>query len=669
MKIKFTVTLLFLSIFSFSIAQDFRFGKVSKEELLQKEHTLDPSANAAILYRETQTKFQLFQGSGWYMITEYYERVKIYNKEGFDWANITIDLHKKSDEDKLIGLKAYTYNLNSKGKVDNVKLSKDGILEQETSKYSSQIKITMPDVKEGSVVEYKYTIKSPFVYNIDQFRLQEKIPVNKVSVVFKTPEYYQFKIHQLGGIPYQINSSVQDRSMSVRTTVRDNSGMTGMKPRTQMHKITYKETTYEIDMESVPAINQVPYAVNVDNRTALQFEMISQNFDGCAIEIHTTSWEAVSESIYNIDAFGQELGYQNYFEKDIDAVLVNVANPEEKANKIFLYVLNKMEWNGSHSYLSTGVKTAYKKGSGNVADINLMLTAMLRYANLEANPVLVSSKSNGTPLFPSPNGFNYVLTAVELPQGTILLDATNKNAEFGVLKSDVINGNGLLIQEEGVSSSIALRSQTPAVKSSMLNVTIEPEFSVTGEARNRFTGNYAFQYRAKYKGLNDETQLKLLEENLNQTELFNHSFKNLEKLGQPVSLEYNFKSLEGVAEVAGKLYFSPMVFLATQENPFKSETREYPIDFGFPMKDRYIVNIALPEGYQVASIPENVIYSLGENLGSYKYQISQVENTLQLSVELAIDQSFFAAEEYGNVKKFFELLIAKENEKVVLVKV
>jgi hypothetical protein len=41
---------------------------------------------------------------------------------------------------------------------------------------------------------------------------------------------------------------------------------------------------------------------------------------------------------------------------------------------------------------------------------------------------------------------------------------------------------------------------------------------------------------------------------------------------------------------------------------------------------------------------------------------------LQLSVELSINKSFIAAEEYGNLKKFYELLIAKENEKVVLSK-
>ncbi len=670
MKTKITLTLLFLSIFSFSVAQDFRFGKVSEEELLQKEHPIDPTANAAILYRETKTEFQYSQGSGWYMVTDYFERVKIYNKEGFDWANISIDRYKGSSEDKLIGLRGYTYFLNAKGKVDKEKLGKDGIFDQETSKYLTQTKITMPDVKEGSVIEYKYTIESPFIYNIDEFRLQEEIPLDKVSVVFKSPEYFQYKTHQRGWIPYQVNSTVKDRSMSISITERDNARLTEMKSKTRIQQVKFKENAYEIEMESVPAMKKEPFAGNINNyTTALQFEMSYQDFNGSSIKTYSTTWEAVSKSIYDIEAFGQELNRQNYFEKDIDALLEGVSKPEEKAARIFLYVLTKMNWNGYYGYFSNdGVKAAYKRGSGNVADINLMLTAMLRYANLEANPVLVSTKSHGIPLFPTRNGFNYVITAVELPQGVILLDATNKDAEVGVLKSDIINGDGRLIKEGGISSWISLRSLVPAVKSSMLSMEIQPDLSVTGKSRNRYTGNYAFQYRTRYKNLSKEAQLKSLEKNLNQTELSAVEFENLNKLGQPVSLQYDFETLEGIEDVAGKLYFSPMLFLATEENPFKSETREYPIDFGFPMKDRYILNIALPEGYQVESLPENIVYDLGQNIGGYKYLISQMGNNLQLSVELSIDQSFISPEEYGNLKKFFELLVSKEKEKVVLIK-
>lgn len=658
--------IVFLLVVSDSFGQDYRFKKVSKEELLQKEHPVDSDANAAILYREVKTEFQYSEDSGWYLVTDYFERIKIYNKEGFDRANLTIDLYKGAGEDNLKGLRGYTYYIDSKGKMKSMKLQKEGIFTQETTKYLTQTKVTMPDLREGCIVEYKYTINSPFIFNIEEFRLQENIPVDKVSIVFRSPEYFQYKTHQRGWVPYNVETTTKERTMTISNTARDSD----MRMKTSMHDVNFKEQTHEINLDGVSALKEEPYAGNINNyTTALQFELSYVDIPGGGIKTYSTTWEDVSKSIYKVDSFGPELERSNYFAKDIDELLTGANSPQERVGRIFFYVLNKMNWNNYTGYYTNeGVRSAYKKGIGNVADINLMLVSMLRYANIEANPVLVSTKSHGMPLFPTINGFNYVIAAVEFPEGTLLLDATNKHADLGVLKPEIINGKGRVLRENGQSSWISLRSMISAVKSSMLSLEINSDLSLKGKANNRFTGNYAFQYRSIFKNLNNDAQRKKIEESTNQTELSHLKFENLNVLGEPVALEYNFESFDYIEEVAGKLYFSPLVFLANNENPFKPETREYPIDFGFPMKDRYIVNVTLPEGYVVESIPEDVVYNLGENTGSYRYLISQIGDRLQLSVEFSINQSFIAAEEYGNLKKFFELCIAKEKEKVVLSK-
>lgn len=662
------ITMCFLNI---SVAQDYRFGKVSKEELLQKEHPTDPSANAAVLYREVKTEFQYNQDSGWYMVTDYFERVKIYNKEGFDWANAEINLYKGEGEDKLLGLRGNTYYLDENGKVQDEKLRKDGIFEEETSKYLTQTKITMPAVREGAVIEYKYTINSPFIFNIDEFRFQETIPIEKVNMVFKTPEYFIYKTHQRGWVPYKVDKVTRERSITFRQTTRDLRPLSGSGiPETTTREVKFKEDTYSVDIDNVPALKEEAFVGNLNNyTTALQFEMSYIDFPGSPLKTYATNWEDVSKSIYRVDLFGAELERKNYFEKDLNNILQGVSSSEEKIGRIFSFVLNKMTWNGYNGYYTNeGVRDAYKKGSGNAADINLMLVAMLRHANLEANPVLVSTKSHGIPLFPTRNGFNYVIAGVQLPQGMLLLDATNKDAEIGVLKSSIQNWKGRVVKKDGTSSWVSLSSMIPAVKSTMIAAEITPDLMLTGKNQSRFTGNYAFKYRSDFKSLNEDAQRKKIEKDLTPAELANLEFENLASPGAPVSLKYDFEAMDLVEDVAGKLYFSPMVFLATEETPFKTETRLYPIDFGYPIKDRYIVTISLPEGYNVESLPENVVYNLGENQGTYRYLISQAGNKLQLSVEFAINQSYIAAEDYGNLKKFFELLIAKENEKVVLSK-
>lgn len=671
MKSTLLIVIAVLCFVGTSVAQNYKFGKVSKEELLQKEHPADPTADAAVLYRETKTEFQYTQDSGWYMVTDYFVRIKIYNKEGFDWANTTIDLYKGDGEDKLLGLKGYTYYLGADDKIEEVKLRNDGIFEEETTKFLTQTKITMPDVREGCIIEYKYTINSPFIFNIDEFRFQETIPVDKVKVAFTSPEYFVYKTHQRGWVPYKVDMETRERTMSYRQTEQMDTRTFGKSiPETYTREVKFKEDTYTVELENVPPLKEEAYVGSLNNyTTALQFEMSYIDIPGVPLKTYSTTWEDVSKSIYRIDIFGDELERKNYFEDDINNLISGVNKPEEKVGRIFSFVLNKMNWNGYNGiFTNEGVKNAYKKGSGNVGDINLMLVAMLRHANLEANPVLVSTKSHGVPLFPTRNGFNYVIAAVEFPQGILLLDATNKDAEIGVLKSNVLNWKGRIIKKDGSSGWVSLSSIVPAVKSAMVNAEIKPDLSVLGKVQNRFTGNYAFKYRSEYKSLNEEGQRKQIEKDVNQAELSNLHFENLTTLGEPVSLEYDFETMDAVEDVAGKLYFSPMIFMATKENPFLSDTRLYPIDFGYPMKNRYIVNIAIPEGYNVESLPENTVFNLGENTGSFRYLISQVGNKLQLSVEFSINKSFIAAEEYGNLKKFYELLISKENEKVVLSK-
>ena len=178
MKTNILTAITVLCFLNISVAQNYKFGKVSKEELIQKQHPTDPTADAAILYRETHANFDYSSDSGFYMVTDVFERIKIYNKEGFDWTTKEIDLYQgSSGKDEISGLKAYTYYLGANDKIEEIKLKNEGIFEEKTNKYIHKVRFTMPDVKEGCIIEFKYTIKSPFISNIDEFRFQETNPV------------------------------------------------------------------------------------------------------------------------------------------------------------------------------------------------------------------------------------------------------------------------------------------------------------------------------------------------------------------------------------------------------------------------------------------------------------------------------------------------------------
>lgn len=670
-----TITLLFvLSLVQTSFSQDFRFGKVSTEELSQKSHPLDPSANAAVLYREHRTNFEYSQEDGFYVMTEVFERIKIYNKEGFDWATKKVNLYQGGGSSKEIisGLKGYTYNLTSDGKIDEVKLRNDGIFDEEVSKYLEVTKFTMPSITEGSVIEYRYKVKSPFTQNIDEYRFQETIPVDRTYLRFATPEYLNYKTHQKGWLPIKIEKNGIDRTMNFRYTEAAITSNSSAVDRTRSTDITFREDIYEVTIVNAPALKEEKYVGNIDNYAAsLKFELSYTKFPGSPFQTFTATWEDVSKTVFESSSFGDELKRTNYFEEDIDNLLKGVSNENEKMMRVFEFVKTKMTWNSINGIFSDeGVKSAYKNGGGNVGDINLMLTAMLRYAGLNANPVLVSTKAHGIPVYPTINGFNYVIASVfEGGTNIYLLDATNKQNEINILESKLLNWQGRIVSKDGNSTWVSLSPKDHAIANTMVNASFTDDHTVKGTSQNRFTGHYSKEYRNKYTNTNSDDTRKNIEKDFGETEVADINFENLNKLYEPVNLSYNFESFDLVENINDKLYFSPMLYMATKENPFKLDKRMYPIDYGYPVKNRLLIAIEIPEGYQVESLPESVQFSLEQNMGSFRYSSSSSGNKLQLSVEFAINQPFMSADSYAGLKKFYELMIEKENEKVVLSKI
>ncbi len=671
MKTKISLLLVFVIIQNVSLfAQDFRFGKVSKEEISEKTNAQDPTADAAILYREISSAFDYNSADGFYMTTDVFERIKIYSPKGFDWATKEVDLYQATSgsNDEILGLKGYTYYMGSDGKIEEVKLKSDGIFEVKTNKYVHKTKFTMPDLKEGCVIEFKYSLRSPFIGNIDEFRFQETIPVNNVLVKFSAPEYFNFQTHQRGWIPYKIQKDSKERKLNLGMTNSITGSGFSTNRQAESKDLTFVENIFTVELKDVPAMKEEAFAGNINNyATAIKFELSYTDFPGSGINTYSTTWEAVSKTTY--DNLAEDIDRKGYFEDELKVVTKDATTPDEKIVAIYNFVKRKMNWNDNGGFYSEeGVKDAFKKGVGNAADINLMLIGMLRAAGLNANPVLLSTKSHGIPLFPTRNGFNYVIAAVERENDVVLLDATNKNGEIGLLDPILINWQGRLIRKDRSSTWVPLSPNAPATQSSLVNIELKDDFSISGKVQNRFTGHYAWNMRERYKNINEDAARKALETEMPQTELSDITFENLSETQQPVTLNYNFEAFDMAEDVSGKIYFSPMAFLSEKENPFKLEKRLYPVDFSYARKDRFIVNIDVPEGYTIESLPEDAVLSLGERSANFRYAIKQVGNKLQLSVEMALNEAYIAAEDYSNLKKFYQMVVDKENEKVVLVK-
>ena len=114
---------------------------------------------------------------------------------------------------------------------------------------------------------------------------------------------------------------------------------------------------------------------------------------------------------------------------------------------------------------------------------------------------------------------------------------------------------------------------------------------------------------------------------------------------------------------------TPMLFFAPKENPFKQDTRDYPIDFIYAFNDGYIINVMLPDGYVVESLPESSVIQFQGNSGEFKYIAQQNGKMLQFMITFDLNQSFILPTEYADFKQFYQLMTEKQTEKIVLKKI
>ncbi|MDR6966336.1 hypothetical protein J2X31_000329 [Flavobacterium arsenatis] len=670
MKLKLNgLGIVFMLISFVGNAQELELGKVSIKELEEKMHPKDTSAVASVLYSKGHTYFNYTESSGFVVVTEVETRIKIYKKEGYDWANKSIRYYIGATPNERVSFsKAVAYNLVD-GKIEKTKLKSDGEFTEQVNKYWGLKKIAMPNVKEGTVIEYRYTIESPYITSFPDWEFQAGIPVNYSEYKTSTPEYFTYSSHFKGFVVPKVTKLKENKSITF--TSKERSDGLVVKTSFSSEKVDYAVNVVKYVEENLPAMIDEDYVNNINNyKSIVVHELAMSKMPNGTAKHYSTDWESVVKTIYKNEDFGAELNKTNYFEEDINAVLAGMTNKNDKINAIFNFVKSRMNWNDYYGYsCDQGVKTAYKQKTGNTAEINLMLTAMLRHAGLAARPVLVSTRSNGISYFPNRTAYNYVIAAVEGDNKIILLDATDKFTQPNILPFRALNWMGKLIREDGSSVDIDLMPNMLSKEAITMNYKIEANGEISGKIRKQYTDYNAEVFRQRFVGQKEDAYLENLENKMNKIEISDYKRDNEKEMQLPVVETFSFSG-SGLCDVVGdKMYFSPMIFFATDKNPFIQEKREYPVDFGFPFQDKYVISIDLPEGYAIESAPKPINVQTDTKLFGFSYNIVPTGNRIQLIFSMDMNTSIVSSENYEALKDVFQKLVAKQNEKIVLKKV
>ncbi|WP_242927809.1 DUF3857 domain-containing protein [Pontibacter vulgaris] len=655
------------------LAQVPKFGKIEDAELTMKVYDKDTTAAAVILSDYGNTHFIYSSSTGFQLVFERQTRVKILKKSGYEWADIEVPYYQQnSRKEKVANIKGYTYNLVD-GKQVKEKLETKAVFDEQMNENWSQKKFTMPNVKEGSVIEYSYIIYSDFLYNMREWEFQTTIPVAWSEYHARIPEYFNYKLLQQGYLPFHTSEkqASQDKfnvSYSGETT---GAGFNMTRQPGGTNQVDTRSDAYIWIMKDVPALREEKYITTLsDYQAKLEFELQLVKYPGQAPKVMTGNWEDVTRDLLQSEKFGTQLNRNSFFKNEVAAIVAKYKTPEEQMAAIHGLVKKTVKWDGKNSiYAITPIRKVYDSKTGNAAEINLLMTSMLLEAGLDAAPVLVSTRSHGRVHKGSPmlSKFNYVISHVRIGENEYLLDATDPLLPAGSIPVRCLNGEGRLIKKND-QRWVALTSTSPFRKVFSSNMTINSNGDMTGSGMESAGGYEALSLRRRILEEGEDKYAEKLAKEVGDFKVGKPAIQNLHEIDAPLNITYDITAT-GNGQQNSVLYLNPMLGRGEKENPFKLEERVYPVDFGAPIDETYVGRFIVPDGYEMEEAPKSVVMALPENGGRFTYMVQKDGNTIQVMSKISINKPMFYAPEYADLKEFYNQIVAKHAEQIVLKKI
>ncbi len=647
---KFFFTLLILNLFitqAHAKKDPIKFGKVSMEEVEMKTYLPDTTASAVILCDYGITDMPFSDQEGRFERTfKRVIRIKILKKEGLDWANFEIEVSKRND--KINSLKGMTYNLEN-GKIVKSKLKSDGKFIESNSKNYQTYKLTLPNVKVGSVIEYSYSIRSKYFFNLKTWYFQKSIPVKWSEYRVNIPEYYQYKKLTKGYLSLAVRESEHTSGTLFGTTI-------------------YSIEKFRWAVSEAPAFKKEPYMTTSRNfLSAIEFELGSTNING-VFKNYTNSWEKINDKLLESESFGQQLKGGGFLKEIVTKINAEAKTDDEKMSLAFDFIKKHMKWNDYYGkYVNKTLRNAFKEKKGNVADINLMLVLLLKKLGLNSDPVILSTRNNGMvfPSQPNMSKFNYVVAKVKIGENDYLLDATEPLCPCKILPYRCMNGQGRLISKTG-STWINLDSSMPYRHIISSKLTLNDDGELIGEITDAHQGYAGLSARKHFEDKTIDELKTSLEENNQGLSLEEFEITNQDDIEKTLQTKATVEITDKVEDAGDLIYLNPMLYEQTKKNPFTLEERKYPVDYGHAYDEIYSMELSLPEGCSLESKPENMRMALPNKAGSYTYSIQVVNGKIILMSRLKISKTMFAFNEYPNLKEFYKLLVAKQAEMIVI---
>lgn len=630
-------------------------GKIDKTDLTLTDCDFDKGAEALTLidwgntyYDRGTDGISLFK-----TIFERRTRVKILKEKGLSYANVTIPFYSHNKDEKIFKLHAYTYNIDEAGNIKVTEAGKSSIYTKKINNYYSELIIAFPEVKVGSVIEYKYTIERETMGQLRDWFFQGDIPVRYSEYQLTIPQIFRFTVQ-----PSIIDSiDVKHEAISERISVKN--GFV----KTESVKSNYI-------MHHLPGIREEPFMGSAkDYMQRLEFQLSQIEIGDGNVVDYRVKWSNVISDLMKNDDFGQQLDKTVTGTETIVQEAKRLSDFSKRVNYIYDYVRKNMLWNEDDDiYTDKGITKAWQDKNGNSADINLLLTKMLRDAGIDAFPVLFSTRKHGlvNTFYPSLSSFNTVMVVVKMDKKDYILDATDKISPYTLTPERIVNTSGFVISPPDGRWIDAIEKVHKFKIVSATRGEIDETGLIIGHCQINCTG-YARKQRYEYwtKGKEIFQQEYLTKKN-STIRVDSFQLNNIETDSLPLEQKVYFTNY--LKNAGDYRYFTVNVFSGLEFNPFVAEERTADVDFGYHQEYILFGNYTIPHSYNFETLPENISMIMPDTSIIFNRFFSVEDNVLNVRLSVEFKRSFYPAANYLEFKEFYKKLFASLNEQIVIKK-
>ncbi|WP_247237426.1 DUF3857 domain-containing protein [Telluribacter sp. SYSU D00476] len=647
--------LILLSVTSFAQKQSVEFGKIKPEDLQllkMKAYPKDSSADAVVLYDYGETDFTII-GNELYIRTTYHERIKILNKSAFDLANVHIQYYwgGNNKSEIITNIKGYTYNLEN-GVVKQESLTKDMIFDERSSDGFSSRKITLPNVKEGSIIEYTYEDLTPWVIRNSPagWKFQGERPVEWSEYRITIPQTLYYRMVMSGFLGLYINES---------------------KPADiNLENLGTRATSYRFVVKDAPAFRNEPFITTYsDYISTINFALARVDVPGSLIKNISLSWKDLNNTLLSSEYIGGQLERTGFLKDAATRIKAQTSDTTAQLEAAMKYIQNSVRWNGEINRSSESIKKALEKREGDSGDINLLLTALLREIGYDAHPLILSTRQHGRidSSYAMINKFNALVAHLSLNGKDVLLDGTDEFLKVGMLPDYCLNQVGWLLHPKN-ARFVAIKPTELDRNFEKADLTIGEDGELTGTFTRSYGGYSGWNARKKYKAEGEARFVATVKEGRPSWDISKTTIINQEAVNLSMDATFELSMHDYVTQAGDMLYLKPMLSEAHTENALKAETRAYPVDFAYPKEEVFVATYRLPAGYKVLEQPKPVAVNLPNNEGRFLYAVSVNDKQVTVTSRIHLRKAVFGADEYSMLKMFYDQIIAKHNEQIVLKK-